>query len=74
MQGFEAGSHGQGRGQRSQAPHTVLETWNVRQVPFLPQPHPVPVLALNALAIGSSFVAGDYGLDKELKNPFRHAR
>ncbi|EIW52178.1 uncharacterized protein TRAVEDRAFT_53603 [Trametes versicolor FP-101664 SS1] len=33
MQGFEAGSHGQGRGQRSQAPHTVLETWNVRQVP-----------------------------------------
>ncbi|KAL1940984.1 hypothetical protein VTO73DRAFT_7620 [Trametes versicolor] len=74
MQGLEAGSHGQGRGQRSQAPHTVLETWNVRQVP-LPSDHlPVPVLALNALTIGSGFVAGDYGLDKELKNPFRHGR
>ncbi|EIW52183.1 uncharacterized protein TRAVEDRAFT_53608 [Trametes versicolor FP-101664 SS1] len=33
MQGFEAGTHDEGRAGRPQTPHTVLETWNVRQMP-----------------------------------------
>ncbi|KAL1940973.1 hypothetical protein VTO73DRAFT_7609 [Trametes versicolor] len=33
MQGFEAGTHDEGRAGRPQTPHTVLETWNIRQMP-----------------------------------------